>query len=188
MAEKTDIKKENGYLGIDSERLGQTRGPKSGRRVLVQERNPSTDVRGGKIKETKYLEQDFRSNASSSLWKEYLLDKKHITGVLLNNNVLIWFPWDKELTGSEPKGIAREKYPDSKVDATFLFGERGLGMSNYDLVVNSETESFDSHLNTLVDYFGRSLDWQERVRLSTSYQSKDKQAFEGSLQEYLMKY
>jgi len=187
MAEAVDTKDDSKYLGVDAKRVAQTgRGVRSGRRILVKEKNPLTEVKVGRIDHFQYSEQDFRSNASSSLWKEYLLDKKPVSGVLLDNNLLIWFPARQELFGQKTAELAREKYPDAKVVARFNFGERAVGMSSVDLAIRSNSEVFDNHINSLISYFGRSLDWQEGVRMSVFYADREKGSFEGNMQEYLV--
>lgn len=187
MAEAVGEKKDSKYLGVDAKRVAQTgRGTRSGRRVLIKEKNPLTEVRGGRIDDFRYCEQDFRSNASSSLWKEYLLDKKPVSGVLLDNNVLIWFPQRQELFGQKVAELAREKYPDSKAVARFNFGERAVGMSAVDLAIRSNSEVFDKHIDSLINYFGRSLDWREGVKMSVFYADREKGSFAGSMREYLI--
>ncbi len=187
MTEDTDTQEAPNYLGIDAKRVVQTgKGTRSGRRVLAQEQNPLTKIRGGDFGGFKFYEQDFRSEASSSIWKEYLLDKKPATGVLLDNNVLLWFPTNRELRLQKALELARDKYPDTKVVARFNFGDRTLGMAAADVAIRSSSEVFDAHMDSLVSYFGRSLDWQEGVQVSLFYASKEKGQFDGSLQEYLV--
>src|SRR3989337_467454 len=112
-------------------------------------------------KESRKPEEELGREEGYWLWKEYLLDKKPVSGVLLDNNLLIWFPARQELFGQKTAELAREKYPDAKVVARFNFGERAVGMSSVDLAIRSNSEVFDNHIDSLISYFGRSLDWQE---------------------------
>jgi len=157
----------------------------SGMRRMFKEELAVTQVRRTRIDSFEGWEQDLKIDTRSSSWKESLQDKKHLIGAFLDNNMIVWFPWQQELTGAEVTRVVANKYPNSKPVARFVFGERGLGMSGSDLTIISESESQDHHMGQLVDYFGRSLDWKGNIKLAVFPKDKKQEIYQADFQEYL---
>ncbi len=182
----------NKSLGYQSERVGrrpeqpQNAGRRVLRRIIPRERNPLTYVEHGNFDGNPVCEQDFRTDSLSYIWREYKREEVEVKGVLLDNNMLIWFPYLKDLPSEEVNKFAREKNPDAQIVATFRFSQRPLvGSSSTEIVIKSRARGFDSYLDPLVNYFGRSLGWQEGVNLLIFNGDQRKQSFQGSLQKYL---
>jgi hypothetical protein len=170
---------------IESRREDQPK--KAGRRKLIKPPTQS-EVKSGLLLDESYKEQDIKIDSKSSLWKEYFLDNTQVRGLFLDNNILIWFRREKvgQIDYDSMKDVARKKYPDANILSSFVFGERKLGISASDLMIKSEKASFDPNVNQLVDYFGRSLDWNEQVRVGILYNDRQKVGFSGSMQQYLV--
>lgn len=184
MAEATGDK-----LGFKSTLRGHTNAPQSGTRVLEKtgQYNPLTFVEPGRVGSRDYYQQKFQDEASSPFWRGYANEKnKNVTGVLLSNDILLWISLDKKLAGATVVSLVKKKYPEAQVVGRFNLTGKPLSGDIPELALESGLDSFDGRMDDLVSYFGRSLDWQERiVRLKVSYAS-GQQFFEGSLQEYLM--
>ncbi len=176
-------------LGFESVLHRQTGTPKSGIRVLekTEEYNPFTFVERGRVGSMDYYQQKLQSEASSPFWRGYAGDKdRNVTGVLLSNDILLWIPLDKSLAGSTVSKLVEKKYPKVQVVGRFNFTGKPLSGDIPELALESGSDSFDRQMDSLVEYFGKSLNWEERiVRLKVSY-ANGQQPFIGSLQEYLM--
>lgn len=184
MAEATGDK-----LGFKSNLRGHTNASQSGTRVLEKTEgyNPLTFVERGRVGAKDYYQQRFQPRASSPFWRGYAIDKdKNVTGVLLDNDILLWIAPDKRLVGSVVSGLVEKKYPKAKILARFHLVGKPTYEDVPELRLESGLESFDGRMDDLVEYFGRSLDWREGiVRLKVSH-ANGQQSFEGTLQEYLM--
>ena len=192
MSEKGTVEPGKNYLGLDAVITGRRdeQPPKAGRRVLrsnsKRERNPLTYVENGNLGGIPSCEQDFRKESSSYIWKEYKREKVEVRGVLLDNNMLIWFPSSEDISSEDISKFAREKNPDSQIVATFRFSQKpSIGKFSTEIVLKSRAKGFDSYLDPLVNYFGRSLGWQEEVGVLIFNADQRKQSFQGSLQAYL---
>jgi hypothetical protein len=189
MQEPSGDKPATPLLGIESVLKQQTATPKSGRRMLqnTAEYNPNTFVEKGRAGQVEYYQQKLQGEAFSPYWRGYAKDKeRNVTGVLLDNDILFWIPLDKSLTASKMLGLVGSKYPQTQVVGRFNLTGRPMSGSVPELAVESGGANFDEKMDGLIDYFGKSLDWEERiVRLNVSYASGQK-PFSGSLQEYLV--
>ncbi len=189
MAEATGGKAIPPTLGVESVLHGQTGTAKSGRRILrpTGAYNPLTFAEHGRAGATDFYQQRFQSDASNPLWKGYAREKgKNVTGILLDNDILLWIPLGRDLAGAKVLKLAEKKYPGAQVVGKFNLTGKPLSGNVPELALESGAESFDRQMDGLVGYFGRSLNWEERiVRLSVSY-ANGQRHFEGSLQEYLM--
>jgi len=190
MAEVTgDNAPSKGSLGFDAVLGRQTQTPQSGVRVLekAEAYNPLTFVEHGQAGSRDYYQQKFQAEASSPFWRGYAMNKdKNATGVLLTNGILLWIPLDKSLAGGAVSKLVERKYPEAQVVGRFNLTGKPLSGDIPELALESGSDSFDGQMDDLVMYFGRSLDWEERiVRLKVSY-ANGQQHFAGSLQEYLM--
>lgn len=190
MAEATgENKPTRASLGFEAVLHRPARTPKSGTRILQStgEYNPLTFVERGRVASRDYYQQKFQAEASSPFWRGYVGDKdKNVTGVLLNNDILLWIPLDKSLAGATVSRLVGKKYPETQVVGRFNLTGKPLSGDIPELALESGSDSFDKRMDDLVVYFGRSLDWEERIiRLKVSY-ANGQQHFAGSLQEYLM--
>ena len=174
-------------LGVDSKLIGPLSGKteKSGIRKLVKNQTPLVEVRRVQIKGTAGYEQDVLKESSSSVWKEYLFDKKHIKGVFLDNNMLLWFEPTEDVEKYGIGNIVRDKYPDNKPIATLELAQRDDSNAESDLTVFSASDRQDAHIGPLIDYFGRSFDWRGDVKLEVIYGDMSKLHFKGDFQSYL---
>lgn len=161
---------------------------KAGRRKLIKrgDSNPLTYVEKGNITGNQFCEQEFRKGASSYIWKEYEREKIPAIGVLLDNNILIWFPiLKKTLSLDNVIKTARERHIDSQVAVIFRFGEKQSGIFTPEMVISSKGKNFDTFLDPVVNYLGRSLGWKENVKTTVYKGDKGEVGFQGSLSEYL---
>jgi hypothetical protein len=164
--------------------------PKSGRRTLRKvnslEKDSLTYVEKGLIQHHQFCEQDFKKDASSYIWKEYKREGIQVRGVLLDNNVLLWFPLTKDITPEEINKIARERHMDAQIVATLRFGEAPLmGGLKPEIVIKSRAKAFDTFLDPLVNYFGKSLGWEEGVDITIFNGGERKHSIHESLSAYL---
>jgi len=199
MAEVTGAK-----LGFKSVQDSPTETSMSGRRMLRRtdsaESNPLTYVERTKINGREICEQVFLPEVSAPhSWKSYAaIDSKPVipivpvTGLLLDdggNGRLIWVPLEKTgFSGKELLELAKKRYPDSRVDVSFSFGNKPLAETpTPELVLKSASPASDGKIiDSLITYFERSFDRNERVKLRTYLAGQQTVDFEGSLQEYLM--
>lgn len=163
---------------------------KAGRRILKanpkRERNLLTHVENGNNQGYKFCEQEFRKGASSYIWKEYEREKISAMGVLLDNNILIWFPvLEKTLSLGNIIKTARERHIESQVAVVFRFGEKQSSIFTPEIVISSKGKRFDTFLDPLVNYLGRSLGWKEDIKATIYKEDKGEVGFQGSLNEYL---
>lgn len=182
-----EVSKGTNFLGVDTKLVGPSSGktPKSGIRRLVESQNPLSEVKRVQIKGTQGYEQDVMDKSSSSNWKEYLFDRKHIKGVFLDNNMLLWFESNPEVEEYGVTNIVRDKYPDQKPIATFELANRDDAGFDSDLTIFSSSDRQDAHLGPLVDYFGRSFDWRGDVKLEVRFADPTKPFIQTDLQGYL---
>jgi hypothetical protein len=176
-------------LGFESDLRGQTKVPMSGKRVLVstENYNPLTFAERGRVGSKDYYQQKFQNEASSPFWRGYAKDKdKNVTGVLLSNDILLWIPFAKSLAGKTVLGLVEKKYPKAQIVGRFNLTGKPLSGDIPELVLESGSDSFDGQMDGLVGYFGRSLDWEEKIVRLKVYYANRQQHFAGSLQEYLM--
>jgi hypothetical protein len=190
MAEVTgDNKSTRASLGFETDLHAQAGTRKSGIRVLQRtgEYNPLTFVERGRVGFRDYYQQKFQAEASSPFWRGYAKDKdKNATGIFLDNDILLWIPLAKSLAGTTVTKLVEKKYPQAQVVGRFNLTGKPLSGDIPELALESGSGAYDKKMDDLVMYFGKSLDWEERIiRLKVSYAS-GQQSFAGSLQEYLM--
>jgi hypothetical protein len=84
--------------------------------------------------------------------------------------------------------LAKKRYPDSRVVVSFSFGNKPMAETpTPELVLKSASPASDGKImDSLITYFERSFDRNERVKLRTYLAGQQAADFEGSLQEYLM--
>lgn len=176
-------------LGFEPVLHRPARTPKSGTRVLEKTEgyNPLTFVERGRVGSRDYYQQKLQAEVSSPFWRGYAKDKdKNVTGVFLSNGTLLWIPLDKSFAGAITSKLVEKKYPEAQIVGRFNLTGKPLSGDIPELALESGSDSFDEQMDDLVMYFGRSLNWEERiVRLKVSH-ANGQQSFEGTLQKYLM--
>lgn len=180
-------------LGFESDLLGHKQSPSSGTRVLVgtgEYDNSPTAFERGRVGARDYYQQRFQPGASSPLWRGYAIDTdKNVTGVLLRKDdidILLWTSPAKRLVASAVSELVDKKYPQAQILGRFHLTGKHFPEDVPELVLESGSESFDGRMGDLVDYFGISLNWEERIVKLKVSRANGQQHFAGSLQEYLM--
>lgn len=198
MAEATAAK-----LGFESIQGRPTEAPMSGRRVVRRidsaETNPLTHVERTKINGHETCEQVFLPEVlAPQSWISYAaIDRKPVipitpvTGLLLDDGKdgrLIWVPLEKTgFSAEELLALAKKRDKDSRVAVSFSFGNKPMAETpTPELVLRSASPVSDGKIDSLIAYFERSFDGNERVKLRTYLAGQQTADFEGSLQEYLM--
>lgn len=180
-------------LGHESVLTRQTATPKSGVRHLepVENYDPNTYVEKGRTGSLDYFQQKLGEESHSFLWRGYVADGvRSVTGAVIQRDegkFLMWIPLEKYTLGSAHLlNLISRKYPTAEVVAKFYLSRGGEGTKPL-LSVEAASGTQAEETEEVVDYFGRSLNWnQNAANLRVNYANEQK-PFTGDLQGFLAK-